>query len=348
MALLESTPQGIYCAQGDFFIDPLRGVDRAVLTHAHSDHARPGSRSYLCAQSSLGLLKVRLGGRASLQGLGYGETINCRGVQVSLHPAGHVLGSAQVRVEYAGEIWVVSGDYKREPDSTCAPFELLRCHTFITESTFALPIFQWAPTQKVFAAMNRWWRQNQMASRTSVVHAYSIGKAQRLLASLDASIGPLLAHPAVMDMLPPYRAEGVSLPPVLEASVENLRASRGRGLLVTPTLAGPLEWMDALSPYAEAAASGWMLVSKFRQQRRRVRGFVLSDHVDWPSLLDTIDGTGAERVLATHGFVQPLVRWLRSTGRQADPLDATHEQRPDPAAADLLLETMDGENEGAA
>jgi len=345
MPLLEATPQGLYCAQGDFYIDPSRGVDRAVITHAHSDHARPGSQCYICASDSLGLLRARLGARASLQGLPYGETVDCRGVRVSLHPAGHVLGSAQVRVEYGGEVWVVSGDYKREPDSTCAPFELVPCHTFITESTFALPIFQWAPATTVFTAMNQWWRQNQEAGRTSVIHAYSIGKAQRLLAGLDAAIGPMLAHPAVMEILPSYREAGRVLPPVLPATAENLIASRARGLLITPTVSGPADWMEALGPYAEAAASGWMLVSKFRRQRRRIRGFVLSDHVDWPSLIQTIDATGAEHILATHGFVQPLVRWLRATGRRADPLDSAPAPTPDPVAADLLLETIDGLSE---
>ena len=188
--MIEVRQAGFYCAAGNFYIDPSEPVNRAVITHAHSDHARPGSAAYLCARPGETLLRARIGAEAAIQALDYGERITLDGVTVSVHPAGHILGSAQVRIEYRGEVWVVSGDYKLAADPTCAPFEPLRCHTFVTESTFALPIFRWPAESSVIAAIQDWWRANQQAGKTSVLFAYPIGKAQRVLASLDAAIDP--------------------------------------------------------------------------------------------------------------------------------------------------------------
>ena len=220
MTLLKVTDRGLYCAAGDFYIDPWKAVDFAVTTHAHSDHARGGSRHYLSSAEGRGVLQERLGSGAHIQGIPYGETVARNGVRISLHPAGHILGSAQVRVEYRGEIWVVSGDYKTEAERTCAPFEPVRCHTFITESTFGLPIYRWRPQAEVFDGINAWWRANQLASRTSVLFAYSLGKAQRVLAGVDPTIGPIFVHGAVAKLLPHYAAAGVELPEV--ASIKDL------------------------------------------------------------------------------------------------------------------------------
>ena len=197
MTLLKVTARGLYCAAGDFYVDPCMAVDFAVTTHAHSDHARPGSRHYLTAAEGEGVLRERLGPRARIESVPYGQRTVRNGVTISLHPAGHILGSAQVRVEYRGEVWVVSGDYKTEADPTCADFEPVRCHTFITESTFGLPIYRWRPQAEIFDGINAWWRANQLAGRTSVVFAYSLGKAQRVLAGVDPATGPIFVHGAV-------------------------------------------------------------------------------------------------------------------------------------------------------
>ena len=189
--LISPTHRGLYCAAGDFYVDPWQPVERAVITHAHGDHARPGSGAYLAAKRGLPVLQTRLGPEASIEGLAYGEIRDVGGVKISLHPAGHVLGSSQVRVEHGGEVWVVSGDYKLDPDPTCEPFEPVRCHTFISESTFGLPIYRWCTPGEIFAGVNEWWRANAAAGRASVVFGYAFGKAQRILASVDDSIGPI-------------------------------------------------------------------------------------------------------------------------------------------------------------
>jgi putative mRNA 3-end processing factor len=199
--MLTVTESGLYCAAGEFYIDPWRGVDRALITHAHSDHARSGSVSYLCASPCVGVLQQRLGAAAAIQGVAYGEELTIKGVRVSFRPAGHVLGSAQIRVEHGGEVWVVSGDYKRQADPTCTAFEPIPCHTFITESTFGLPVYRWQEPAQVMAEVNAWWQENQIQQRSSILFAYSLGKAQRLLAGMNAELGPLLAHKAILDLL---------------------------------------------------------------------------------------------------------------------------------------------------
>ena len=315
--MLSVTESGLYCAAGDFYIDPWRPVARALITHAHSDHARPGSRAYLCAQAGVEVLRVRLGREAVIHGVRYGETRNFGDVNVSLHPAGHVLGSAQIRLECRGEVWVVSGDYKTQVDPTCAAFEPVRCHTFITESTFGLPVYRWPEPTTVFAEINAWWRANQAQGRTSVLFGYSLGKAQRLLAGVDASLGPILTHGAVREFLPAYVAAGVSFPPTEPAARENVHAAGGRALVIAPPAADGSPWLEALGDVSTAFASGWMLLRGTRRRRGADRGFVLSDHADWPGLLGAIRATGAERVLVTHGAAAPLVRWLNENGWQA-------------------------------
>jgi putative mRNA 3-end processing factor len=315
--LIESTPRGLHCAAGDFHVDPWQPVERAVITHAHSDHARPGSARYLCAAPGVYALRARLGEEASIEGVAYGEPVDLGGVRVSLHPAGHVLGSAQVRIESGGEVWVVSGDYKLEPDPTCAPFEPVRCHTFVTESTFGLPIYRWAEPASVFAAIDAWWRANADAGRASVLYAYAFGKAQRVLASIDASIGPILVHGAVETLDRAYREAGVALP---EAKVA-IELERGydvsRALVVAPPSAQSTPWLKRFGDYSDAFASGWMAVRGNRRRLAVDQGFALSDHADWAGLNRAIDATGAARVIVTHGHALPLVQWLRERGLEA-------------------------------
>jgi len=315
--LIEPTRRGLYCAAGDFHIDPWQPVERAVITHAHGDHARPGSAAYLAARSGVPVLRTRLGEEARIEGLGYGEARSMNGVKVSLHPAGHVLGSSQVRVESGGEVWVVSGDYKLDADPTCDPFEPVRCHTFVTESTFGLPIYRWRTPGESFAEVNAWWRANAEGGRASVLFGYAFGKAQRILASVDASIGPIVVHGAVDVLDRGYRECGVKLPET--RTVADFEAKNGfaGALVVAPPSAQNTPWLKRFGDYSDAFASGWMAIRGARRRRAVDRGFVLSDHADWPSLNRAIAATGAQRIFVTHGHTAPLVQWLQEGGLEA-------------------------------
>jgi putative mRNA 3-end processing factor len=309
-ALLELTHNGLYCPAGDFHIDPTRAVDRAVITHAHSDHTRRGSKSYLTITDGAALVRQRVGTHAHIETIRYGEQARLNGVRVSLHPAGHILGSAQVRVEHRGEVWVVSGDYKTERDPTCAPFEPLHCDTFLTESTFALPVFRWRPQVQIFAEINAWWKCNQSHGRASVLFAYSLGKAQRLLAGLDASIGPIIVHCDVMRYVECYRAAGIALP-------ETQLKADAPPLVIAPSSAAGTEWLCRFGEMATAFASGWMQLRGGARRFGVEHGFVLSDHCDWSGLLDTIRATGAKNVGVMHGYTDVLASWLGKRGWNA-------------------------------
>lgn len=314
--VLEITDRGLYCPAGDFYIDPWMDLERAVLTHAHSDHARIGSRNYLAAQPGERLLRARLGPEANIQCVAYGERVTLGDAIVSLHPAGHILGSAQVRIESHGEVWVVSGDYKTQPDPTCAPFELLHCHGFVTEATFALPIYRWRSPEDIFHEINLWWKQNRDEEKASVLYAYPLGKAQRILAGIDPTIGPILTHGSVERLTEEYRLSGIALPPTQHA----LTASKKifpQALILAPPMSNGNPWLRKFGEQSSAMASGWMQVRGARRRRSVDRGFVLSDHADWPALLRTIAATEAEKIWVTHGHIAPLVRWLQESGRNA-------------------------------
>jgi putative mRNA 3-end processing factor len=316
--LLQPTEAGLYCPAGGFHIDPWLPVPRAVITHAHADHLRWGCGHYLVAAAGLALARARLEADVSVQAVPYGEALHLGGVRVSLHPAGHVLGSAQVRVEERGKVWVVSGDYQRQPNPTCAPFEPLRAHTFVTESTFGLPIFRWPPERDVFAAIDTWWRANAAAGRASLLYGYALGKAQRLLAGVDAGIGPIYTHGAVETLNRVYRQEGVALPSTVPVSEAPARAGTWRGaLIVAPPSAHGSVWTRRFGEASTAFASGWMRIRGTRRRRAVDRGFVLSDHADWSDLLQTIAETSAERVWVTHGYGATLARLLRERGLAA-------------------------------
>jgi putative mRNA 3-end processing factor len=348
MPLIQSTPHGLYCEEGGFHVDPWAPVERAVITHAHADHARPGSDSYLCTTDGARVLRLRMGASAAITTLAYGASLEQQGVRVSMHPAGHILGSAQVRIERtvasahgpAGEVWVISGDYKTEPDSTCRPFEPVRCHTFITESTFGLPIYQWPVQGEAAAEINAWWRANQQEGRTSLVYAWPLGKAQRVLASIDRSIGPVGAHGSIRRLNEAYTAEGVPLPQVLSATGDEAKPLRGAGLVVAPPSTSATTWLRRLAGeggVSTAFVSGWMKVRGARRRRSVDRGFVLSDHADWPGLMTTIRDTGAQRVGVTHGFAEQVSRWLREQGLESFVIESRYEgesgETPELAAA---------------
>ncbi len=314
--LVRATERGLYCEAGDFYIDPWKPVPRAVITHAHADHARTGCQRYHAAAAGERVLRRRLG-KINLDAHDYAEQFEVGGVTVSLHPAGHVLGSSQVCIAHNGRVCVVTGDYKTDPDPTCAPFEVVPCDHLITECTFALPIYRWDDPQTVYDQINMWWRDCRAANKNAVVFAYSLGKAQRVLAGLDPNIGPILLHGAVNTMTRVYRESGVALPETQHATVEAAKETKGTALVIAPPSAAGSPWMKKLRPCSTAMASGWMRVRGRRRFRSVDRGFVLSDHADWDGLLRTIKASGATRVGVTHGSTAPLARYLSEQGLDA-------------------------------
>lgn len=324
-------PEGLYCPPGDFFIDPWRPVDRAVITHAHADHARTGHRHYLSAAPGEGVLRSRLGS-IDLQTLAYGEQVDHFGVRVSLHPAGHVLGSAQVRLEHRGRVWVASGDYflagataqADERNPTCVPFEPVRCDCFITESTFGLPIYRWAPPHELFADIDRWWAANAAVGRPSLLLAYSFGKAQRVIAGVDSSIGPIVVHGAVQPLNRAYREAGVALPETRLVTEIADPHDLKRALVIAPPSVQNSVWSRRFADHSDAFASGWMQLRGARRRRAVDRGFVMSDHADWPGLQRAIGATGAGRVIVTHGYESVMVRWLNEQGLEASAFETEY------------------------
>ena len=265
-----------------------------------------------------------MGGLYELQALDYGETIKIKDVKVSFHPAGHILGSAQIRLEYRGEVWVISGDYKIESDPTCTPFEPQRCHTFITESTFALPVFCWKPDSEIFAEINRWWRQNQENRKISLIFAYALGKAQRILAGVDPTIGPIYVHGSVDKMNECYREAGVSLPETIHSGKIKDKKHLRRALVIAPPSANNPIWIRKFPKHSRAFASGWMQIRRNRLQLAVDRGFALSDHADWPGILQAVKESGAEKIWVTHGYIEVLARWLQEHGYLAQAVSTSH------------------------
>lgn len=335
-SLLQLTESGLYCPAGDFYVDPWAPVARAIITHGHSDHCRWGMERYLTAEPGLQVLRTRLGPEAGIDVLPYGEVVTINGVKVSLHPAGHLLGSAQVRIEDQGRVWVVSGDYKVEPDPTCAQFEPLKCHGFVTETTFGLPVYRWRPDREIFADIAAWWAQNQAARRCSVLTGYSLGKAQRLLAGVP-QLGPIVVHGAIARMNEAYRWAGVKLPEAKTTHELKREFDYSQALVVAPPGAVATPWARQFGERSTAYASGWMAVRGIRKRMAVDRGFVLSDHVDWPALMITIEATGAEEVWATHGYAGQVVRYLGERGFSAKVLPTRFEEAP------LTLESAEDE-----
>jgi putative mRNA 3-end processing factor len=307
--LLIFNDKGIYCSRADVYIDAWRPVDKCIVTHGHADHSRWGHKQYITHHRNIPIIRKRLG-EIAVSGVDWNETFTVNGVKFSLHPAGHIVASAQVRVEYRGEVWVCSGDYKTEPDGLAEPFEPIRCHTFITECTFGLPAFKWVPQEEVFNEINHWWKQNQATGKTSVLFGYSLGKAQRLLNHLDPEIGKIYTHGAVENMnevlRPHYRLPNTTLI-TRDTTKEELRGQ----MVIAPPSAHGGTWIRKMVPYVTATASGWMTFRGARRRRAIDRGFVLSDHADWDGLLWAIRETGCEKVIATHGYTDIFSRYLR-------------------------------------
>ena len=324
MALLEFREAGIYCPQADIYIDPWKPVKKALITHGHSDHARWGHDYYLCTHTAKPVIKYRLG-NIKVESLGWAETKSINGVTVSFHPAGHIIGSAQIRVAYKGEVWVASGDYKTENDGLCEPFEPVACQHFITESTFGLPVYKWKDQTTVYRDINQWWANNKAAGKVSVLTGYALGKAQRILHHLNPDIGPIFTHGAVENVNEVIRAQGIALPATTRI-VQGMKAKDfiGSMVIATPSATGSA-WMKKFKPVSIGMASGWMSLRGTRRRRAADRGFVLSDHADWDGLNQAIEATGAQHIYVTHGYTNVFSRWLREKGYDAHELDTAFE-----------------------
>jgi putative mRNA 3-end processing factor len=339
--MLTFTKSGLYCQAGGFYIDPWVPVDKAVITHAHSDHARWGSRHYLCHSHTAPLLQLRLGD-ISVETLPWGEPKHINGVKVSLHPAGHIIGSSQVRIEYNGEVWVVSGDYKTTNDGISGAFEPVKCHHFVTESTFGLPIYRWEPQETIYNQMREWVIHNKANGYSSVIMAYSLGKAQRVISALAPLGMPIYAHGAIANAQEKLIASGFDLPRVVRVqpaggtrdtaqttsgtnsgedspttrttSAAPKRSELKESLVIGPPSIQDSSWLKQFGPARIASCSGWMQVRGNVRRRNLDAGFVLSDHADWDGLLSALKATGARRVFVTHGFQAAFSRYLNEIG----------------------------------
>lgn len=317
--MLKFTPKGIYCVPGKFYIDPWRPVDYALITHGHADHARWGMKKYLCHHFTVPILKSRIGKDIQVQGIEYNENIIINSVKVSFHPAGHIIGSAQIRLEHKGRIVVISGDYKVQDDELTTPFEVVKCHEFITESTFGLPIYNWASIEKQNEQLQNWVLSNQSNGKTSVFVGYSLGKAQRIMKAVDG-IAPINVHYSIGKLNEAYESVGIKLP---EYSTIDLREDvkyLDKGIVIVPPSLLDSNVIRKIPNRANAFCSGWMQVRGAKRWRSADAGFAISDHADWNGLLDAIKSTEAEKVYVTHGQTAVFSKYLNEIGIYAEEL----------------------------
>ena len=313
--LLVFNERGLYCERADVYLDAWRPVKKCLVTHGHSDHARFGHESYLTHHQNIPIIKHRLG-NINVQGVSWGEKTNINGVEFTFFPAGHVIGSSQIRVAYKGEVWVFTGDYKLQDDGVCEPWIPVKCHILITECTFGLPAFNWRPQQEVMNDLSAWWKENSAEGKTSVVFAYSLGKAQRILKHLDESIGRIYSHGAIEKLTEVLRATHVFPATNLVTKEIDKKNFPGSMVLAPPSAHGS-SWMRKFVPFETASVSGWMAFRGARRRRAVDRGFVLSDHCDWQELLRAVKESAAERIICTHGYTDIFSRYLRSRGYDA-------------------------------
>ncbi len=342
MPLIEFTDKGLYCAAGNFYIDPWRSVENAIITHGHSDHARWGSSNYLCHQLTKPILSLRLG-QNNYQTVEWNETIIRNGVKITLFPAGHIIGSSQVKVEHKGEIWVVSGDYKLENDEISGAFEPVKCHTFVTESTFGLPIYKWKKQETIFEDIYRWIEENNKAGKNSVLIAYSLGKAQRILKALNNVQLNIFGHGAICNMHEHLLAAGVLLPSqfpnISRVSKEMTKEKFKNAVIVAPPSAEGTSWMRRFAPYSVGICSGWMQVRGNQRRKNADAGFVLSDHSDWNGLLEAVKATNAHKVFVTHGFQSVFSRYLNEIGITAAEVSTEYGTEEEDNAQSLIQNT---------
>ncbi len=324
MPLLTFTDRGIYCARANVYLDPWKPVDRALISHGHSDHARWGHEHYLSTRRTAAIMRHRLGD-INVESVGFGESRAINGVTFSFHPAGHIIGSAQIRCEYKGEVWCFSGDYKLQADHISEPYEPVRCHSFITESTFGLPIYRWRPQEEVVGEINDWWRANKAEGKTTLITGYSLGKAQRILHHLDTDLGTIYTHGAIDNMNQVLETQGVKLPPTVRVTKEVDKRDYPGNLVIAPPGAIDGAWARKFSDSSKGIASGWMGLRGARRRRAVDRGFVLSDHCDWAALNTAIEATGCTQVFVTHGYTAVFSKWLREQGYDAHVVSTEYE-----------------------
>ncbi|MBL7699402.1 MAG: ligase-associated DNA damage response exonuclease [Chitinophagaceae bacterium] len=342
--LIDFTDKGLYCSAGNFYLDPWKPVEKAVITHGHSDHARWGSQQYLCHHYTLPILKLRLG-ENNYQTIGWNEAIDINGVKLSLHPAGHIIGSSQVRVEHKGEVWVISGDYKTENDGISGVFEPVKCHTFVTESTFGLPIYKWKQQSEIFSNIRNWILDNQSNGKASVLIAYSLGKAQRVLRAVKEVTGNIFAHGAVYNMHQTLTNAGIlaegMLPEIKRVVPEMPKETFRNAVIIAPPSAESSPWIKKFTPYSLGICSGWMRVRGNQRRKNADEGFVLSDHCDWPGLLTAVEATGAQRVFVTHGFQSVFSRYLNEAGIEAAEIKTEYGTEEEEAVQELTNNTAE-------
>lgn len=316
MSVLEFRPEGIYCSQGDFYIDPWRPVDKALITHGHADHARFGSKKYLCTDIAAPVIRHRLG-NVAIETIPYEKELSLNGVNVSFYPAGHVPGSAQILIEIKGERWVVSGDYKVVDDGLSTPFKPIKCHSFISECTFGLPAFNWLPQEQVFKEINSWWHQCIGDGLTPILAAYGLGKAQRLIAGLDTNIGPILTHGAIEKTNQIMRDQKIAIPETFLVTSKLDLANFKKAIVLAPPSALSTSWVKKFGKISTGYASGWMAIRGIKRRRAADKGFVISDHADWNGLNLAIKETEAEKIFVTHGYTDSFSKWLQFKGLNA-------------------------------
>ncbi|WP_296621410.1 ligase-associated DNA damage response exonuclease [Marivirga sp.] len=324
-SLLKFTNKGIYCPKGKFYIDPWRPVKKALITHGHVDHSRPGHQHYLAHHHSETIMQQRLGDHIYIETFDYNKSLTINGVKVSFHPAGHIPGSSQIGMEYKGKVVAISGDYKLENDGLSTPFEPVKCHEFVTETTFGLPIYQWKPQNETFDEINQWWRYNKESGKTTVIFAYALGKAQRIMKNVDTEIGDIYTHGAVENATEALRKTGLQLPETIKITNDIPKEDyQGNLVIATPASIGT-PWMKKLAPYSTGIASGWMMLRGTRRRKAADRGFVLSDHADWNGLLKAVKLSEAETIYSTHGYSNVFTKYLQEQGLNAISLDTQFE-----------------------
>ncbi|WP_276169017.1 ligase-associated DNA damage response exonuclease [Zobellia alginiliquefaciens] len=338
--LLEFTNKGIYCSAAKVYLDPWKPVDKAIISHGHADHSRWGHKKYITHHRNVPIISHRLG-EINVIGKEWGETFVINNVKFSLHPAGHIIGSSQIRVEHKGEVWVFTGDYKTENDGISTPYESIKCNTFITECTFGLPAFKWTPQQEVMSSINEWWAENQSEGKTSILFGYSLGKAQRLLKYLNTDIGKIYTHGAIENMTNVLRPL-VDFPETTLITKETKKEELLGNMVLAPPSAHGSTWIRKMVPYVTASASGWMTFRGARRRRAIDKGFVLSDHCDWQGLLSSIEATGAEKIICTHGYTDIFSKYLREQGYDARTEEMQYGDEEDniAAAETTALETQ--------
>jgi putative mRNA 3-end processing factor len=339
--LIDFTSSGLYCHIADVYIDPWKPVDRAIITHAHSDHARIGNMAYLTHKDSVPLLRHNLGRYLSVQSLDYNEPIFINGVKISLHPAGHIIGSSQVRLEYKGEVWVISGDYKLDDDGISKPFESVKCDVFVTESTFGLPLFRWRNQLEVYNEINNWWYNNMIENKTSILIGYTLGKAQRLICNLDKSIGDIYVHKSIESINQVMRENGTYIPQLKIFGPTTEFSQLKNTLIIAPPSSLNSQWIQQLEPSSVAIASGWMSLRGTKRNKKIDKGFILSDHADWEQLKESVSASGAKTVYITNGYASSFSRWMEEKGIDSKKIETKFQGELDKIITEMLEITKD-------